>query len=111
MSYTDTQDAEHWIRRLKVEGEKQVGEEILSELRRLLSPTIPPPYFVKAHAWEHGVTYWLPGKYDPAELSKEALTPFKAMPDVHVCGESFSLRQGWVEGALEHTATLLKKLR
>lgn len=111
MSYTDTQDAEHWIRRLKVEGEKRVGEEILSELRRLLSPTIPPPYFVKAHAWEHGVTYWLPGKYDPAELSKEALTPFKAMPDVHLCGESFSLRQGWVEGALEHTAALLKKLR
>jgi monoamine oxidase len=111
MSYTDRQDAEYWIGRLTTEGEKQVGEEMLQELRRLLTPSIPPPYFVKAHAWTHGVTYWLPGAYEPATLSKEAITPFRNMPAVHVCGESFSLRQGWIEGAIEHAAFMLKKLR
>jgi monoamine oxidase len=110
MSYTDTQDAAYWIRKLKTVGEKKVGEEMLAELRKLIRPTIPPPYFMKAHAWDYGVTYWLPGRYDPAELSKEALRPIPAMPNVHLCGESFSLRQGWMEGALEHAATLLKIL-
>jgi len=109
MSYTDTQDAQFWIQKLKTEGEKRVGEEMVSELRRLLQPSIPPPYFVKAHAWDHGVTYWLPGAYDPVDLSKEALRPFAAMPNVHVVGESFSLRQGWMEGALEHAAQLLNR--
>jgi len=110
MSYTDTQDAAYWIRKLKTEGEKKVGEEMLAELRKLIRATIPPPYFVKAHAWDYGVTYWLPGRYDPVELSKAALTPISTMPNVHLCGESFSLRQGWMEGAVEHAATLLKKL-
>jgi monoamine oxidase len=110
MSYTDSQDATYWIEKLKAKGEKEVGEEMLAELRKLLRPSIPPPYFVKAHAWEQGVTYWLPGRYDPAELSKKALRPFESMPNVHICGESFSVRQGWMEGAVEHAAMLLKKL-
>lgn len=111
MSYTDTQDARYWIDKLHAQGEKKVGEEMLAELRKLLMPSIPPPYFVKAHAWDHGVTYWLPGHYDPAKLSKEAVTPFpETMPAVHVCGESFSLRQGWMEGAVEHAALVIKKL-
>ncbi len=111
MSYTDTQDAQFWIDKLNTDGEKKVGEEMLAELRKLLRPSIPPPRFVKAHAWAHGVTYWLPGNYSPKELSKGALTPFpKELPAVHVCGESFSLRQGWMEGAVEHAAALLKKI-
>ena len=105
MSYTDTQDAAYWIRKLKTDGEKKVGEEMLAELRKLIRPTIPPPYFTKAHAWDYGVTY-----YDPVELSKAALTPIGTMPNVHLCGESFSLRQGWMEGAVEHASMLLKKL-
>jgi protoporphyrinogen oxidase len=111
MSYTDSQDARYWIEKLHADGEKKVGEEMLAELRKLLSPSIPPPFFVKAHAWDHGVTYWLPGHYDPAKLSKEAVTPFpETMPAIHVCGESFSLRQGWMEGAVEHAALVVKKL-
>jgi monoamine oxidase len=110
MSYTDLQDAEYWIGRLKTEGEKKVGQEILAELRKLLDAEIPTPRFVKAHAWDFGVSYWLPGAYEPTELSREALTPIAAMPDVHVCGESFSTRQGWMEGAVEHAAMLLPKL-
>ena len=110
MSYTDTQDARFWIDKLNAVGEKKVGEEMLAELRKLLSPEIPTPNFVKAHAWDYGVTYWLPGDYEPATASREAMTPLPAMPDVHICGESFSTRQGWMEGALEHAALLVPKL-
>lgn len=110
MSYTDSQDAEAWKGKLDQVGERAVGEEILGELRRLIAPTIPPPTFVKAHYWEHGVSYWLPGSYDPREESRGAYRPLKEMPSVHLCGESFSLRQGWIEGALEHAVGLLRIL-
>jgi monoamine oxidase len=110
MSYTDSQDAEAWKEKLDQVGEKKVGEEILGELRRLIQPTIPPPTFVKAHYWSDGATYWLPGSYDPAEKSKEAYRPLAAMPSVHLCGESFSMRQGWMEGAAEHAAGLCRLL-
>lgn len=112
ISYTDSQDAEYWMQRLDAHGEAAVGEEIVAELRRLLKPTIPSPILVKAHAWKDGVTYWLPGKYDPAAVSREALTPLpEKVPGLHICGESFSLRQGWMEGALEHAEELVKVLK
>lgn len=110
ISYTDSEDAEFWKEKLDAVGEKKVGEEIVGHLRRLLTPTIPGASFVKAHFWEHGVTYWLPGKYDPKELSLEAYQPFPTMRNVHICGESFSLRQAWTEGAIEHAAGLVRVL-
>lgn len=110
ISYTDSQDAEFWKEKLDAVGEAKVGEEIVGHLRRLVSPTIPGPSFVKAHFWEHGVTYWLPGKYDPATVSREAYRPIPSMPTLHICGESFSLRQAWAEGAIEHAAGLVKIL-
>lgn len=110
ISYTDSQDARYWKEKIDRVGEKVVSEEILEQLRRLLKPTIPGPTFVKAHYWENGVTYWLPGNYSPKDVSTEAYRPFPTMPGVHVCGESFCLRQGWVEGAIEHSAGLVKIL-
>jgi hypothetical protein len=110
ISYTDSEDAEFWKEKLDAVGEAKVGEEIVADLRRLVSPTIPGASFVKAHYWENGVTYWLPGKYDPATLSREAYAPFPTLRGVHICGESFSLRQAWTEGAMEHAAGLVKLL-
>ena len=110
ISYTDSQDAEHWKEKLDAVGETKVAEEIVAQLRRLIKPTIPGPTFVKAHYWENGVTYWLPGTYDPATVSREAYQPFPSMRGVHICGESFSLRQAWAEGAIEHAAGLVKIL-
>lgn len=110
ISYTDSDDAEYWKEKIDAVGEAKVGEEIVGQLRRLVKPTIPGPSFVKAHYWEHGVSYWLPGAYDPKDVSQEAYRPFPQMPGVHVCGESFSLRQAWIEGALEHAGALAKIL-
>jgi hypothetical protein len=40
-------------------------------------------------------------------MSKEALHPLTSMPGVYCCGESFSLRQAWMEGALESADLLI----
>ncbi len=108
LSYTDSQDATYWIEKLHARGEEAVGKEIVEELRRLLKPTIPSPTYVKAHAWDHAVTYWLPGRYDPDEESKRSIRPLQeTMPHVWMCGESYSVRQGWMEGALEQAEAML----
>lgn len=111
ISYTDSQDADYWKAIIDEKGETAAGMQAVEELRTLLRADIPSPSLIKAHYWRHGVTNWLPGSYDPRELSHAALRPFaQEMPTLHFCGESFSLRQGWMEGALEHADALLKML-
>jgi len=72
--------------------------------------TIPEPTFFKSHSWSTGATYWLPGLYSPETLSKESIQPLSSMPHVFLCGESWSMKQAWVEGALEHTIQCLGQL-
>lgn len=111
LSYTDGRDARHLLSILE-KGEEEFEEYLMKEIRLMFPDSkIPEPHFLKAHPWFEGCTYWLPGNYDPKKLSEEALQPFPdTMPALHCCGESFSMRQAWMEGALEHADALLKKL-
>ena len=115
ISYTDSTDAEPLIARLERDGEEGLGKFLVEDLRTLLADTyktIPDPTMVKAYPWKEGVTYWLPGDYDPYAKSKEACRPFpKQHPNWFVCGESYSTRQCWAEGALEHTEMMLEVFR
>ena len=88
-------------------------KKIMKDLRELFpEKDIPDPLFMKSHYWQDGVTYWLPGPWEPEKDSVAALQPFpKKCPNLFLCGESFSLRQGWVEGALEHADKLLDYIR
>ena len=111
MSYTDGKDARALETMLESKGEDALEDYLMKELRKMF-PTkeIPESLFFKPHPWTHGCTYWLPGTYDPEKLSDAALQPFPStMPGLYCCGESFSLRQAWMEGALEHADRLLKK--
>lgn len=108
ISYTDSRDAEPLIALLKEKGERGLGEFLVKELAAVLGHPVPPPLFVRAHKWKEAVTYWLPGDYSPNELSKQACHPMPdTLPNVFLCGESYSLRQCWVEGALEHAEQML----
>jgi monoamine oxidase len=111
ISYTDGPDTKHWTHILRSKGEKVLEKEIMKSIRELFpSITIPDPIFFKAHDWPTGCTYWLPGLYNPKEMSKKIMQPFpNTLHNVFVCGESFSMRQAWVEGALEHSEEMLRK--
>lgn len=110
ISYTDGEDSEKYNAVFKKEGEKGLMKVVMKDVRELFPDLkIPDPVFFKGHHWDTGVTYWLKGDYNVEDASLAACKPFpKSLPGVYVCGESFSLRQAWVEGALEHTATCLK---
>jgi hypothetical protein len=110
ISYTDSEDAEPLMRILdEQDGETKLGKKLVEDLRVLFGDrTIPDPLFVKTYPWPQGVSYWRPGTYDPYVESRQAIRPFpKERPGWFVCGESFSVHQCWIEGALEHAASAL----
>lgn len=101
ISYTDDRDTSHW------HGLK--GPRLQAEVRRLWPALeIPEPTWIRPYEWHDGCTYWMPGDYDPVAESRRMLRPRPAtMPELYVCGESFSVgRQAWIEGALEHAELL-----
>jgi phytoene dehydrogenase-like protein len=103
ISYTESQDTERF--RGLVGPSLQAA--LTTELRRLFpGQTVPPMKWARAYEWTHGCTYWTPGNYDPAAESALALRPFRDWPRFHLCNESFSLRQAWMEGSLEHAAAI-----
>lgn len=111
ISYTDADDTTEYMKIQKRGGDKALEKAILGDVRHLFPDLkIPQPLFFRSHPWETGATYWLPGDYNPVESSKEACLGIQSLPNVYVCGESWSTRQAWVEGALEHAEECLKRI-
>jgi hypothetical protein len=108
VSYTDSHDTDEFNRILKKYGEESLGRHIQNLLKELFGP-IPNYKFFKSHYWKYGATYWLPGDYNPVEESKKSLKPFDS--EVYLVGESFSLNQAWIEGALEQCNKLFDTYR
>ena len=108
ISYTDGNSARPLLEILEKKGEDGLRNYLMEELRMMFPDRdIPDPIFFKAHPWYSGCTYWLPGNYDVIKESKKSIQPFSDRPGLYVCGESFSLRQAWMEGALEQAELLL----
>jgi hypothetical protein len=103
ISYVESQDT-RFFRGLRGPALRKVLQR---EVNRLI-PDTPKILWAHAYEWTHGCTYWLPGKYDPITESKKAMN---IGPRLHLCNESFSLRQAWIEGSLEHAAGLLATLK
>jgi len=104
-SYTDSKDTEAW------KDDSTLSKEVIGDLRKLLpEKKIPAPLLFKSHLWKDGCSYWLPGLYDPAEVSLKIMQPLPMrLPYVFVCGESYSMKQAWMEGAIEHAEAMLQK--
>lgn len=112
ISYTDGKDANWWIKQDETNaehGEENVKDLIMIEIRKLFPErNIPSPIFFKQHPWYEGCTYWLPGNYDVEEESKKSIHPKPGtMPNLFMCGESFAVKQCWVESALQQADKLL----
>jgi monoamine oxidase len=115
ISYTDGVDAEGFLclGDSGKEGQQKAVDAVMRDLRLLFSDRpIPDPNFYRVHGWTDGCTYWLPsmGKdvYDPKKESIASHTSH-GLKDVFVVGESFSTKQAWIEGALEHVEQLFEK--
>lgn len=113
ISYTDGDDTRSYMKIQEKGGDKALEKAVMADVRRLFpEKRIPNPEFFRSHPWKTGCTYWLPGEYDPEKVSEESCNPLPSvLPNVYLCGESWSMRQVWVEGALEQTEKCLRILK
>jgi monoamine oxidase len=108
ISYTDGDDARYWIKMLDTKHRPFVQDKVMKEIRLLFPDlSIPEPTEFHTYPWHDGCSYWRPGLYDPEAMCKSSLRVSK---HVSACGESLSMRQAWIEGALESAAELVKQL-
>ena len=112
ISYTDGADTRVYARVFKKYGEYPLSSLVMKDVRKLFpDKKIPNPLFIAAYFWDLGATYWKPGHYDPERVSRELIHPLPSqLPGVYLTGESWSLKQAWVEGALEQTNKMLHQL-
>jgi protoporphyrinogen oxidase len=112
-SYLDSRDIELWTDLEKKANNDKLIQKIQNETQALFPElSIPEPLFTKAYLWHDGCSYWLPGATNYRKLSSEALHPMpETYPNLHIVGESFSKKQQWIEGALEHASELIGALK
>lgn len=102
ISYTDGDDTKAYAK--LIGSDFALKKAVMADVHSLFPDVnIQDPTFIKAHYWPSGCTYWQPGHYDPVKESLAACKPLGSLPGLFMCGESFSTRQTWVEGALDHT--------
>jgi len=112
VSYTDAEDTRAFHRIQRAGGDEGLQKVIMKELRKLFPDIeIPDPVYFKSHYWSTGATYWLPGSYVPETVSRKSIRPLPSViPRLWLTGESTSMRQAWVEGALEQTLLCLSDI-
>jgi len=112
VSYTDAEDTSVFHRIQRAGGDEALQKVIMKELRKLFPDIeIPEPVHFKSHYWHTGATYWLPGNYVPETVSRKSIRPLPlSLPKVWLTGESWSMRQAWVEGALEQSLLCLSDI-
>ena len=107
ISYTEGQDTQHFK---GLKGLQLMGA-LSQEISRLFpNEIVPLIVWAEAYEWSYGCSYWLPGDYDPVAESRKALQPVPGKA-LHLCNESYSNKQVWMEGSLQHANVLFKLLQ
>jgi|TARA_B110000971_G_C20037268_1_gene515115 monoamine oxidase len=107
ISYTDGEYAKMWSK-LHANGDEYLIKSIHKEIKSLFGIEPPKPEFVAVHYWNEGFHTWNSG-YTMDYSYQKMLKPFQEK-NIFVCGEAFSRKQGWIEGALESCYDILKIL-
>lgn len=107
ISYTDGKDIEAFKdKKDKLLKETKIKEKIHKEINRLFSNKVPQPTYFKSHYWTVGAHHWKPN-CDSDKISKKMINPLK---NIYICGEAFSQKQAWIEGALETSESVIQKI-
>ena len=107
ISYTDGEYAKYWKKIIdSPNGAKKQKSELLKELS-ILFPDIKigNPNDLINHYWERGACYWKKNVNSNIQI-KKMVKPTKY--NLFICGDSYSARQAWMEGALETSNEVLK---
>jgi monoamine oxidase len=107
VSYTDGEDIRSFKdKKDKLLKETKIKDKVHNELNRLFGGKVPQPTYFKVHYWTVGAHHWKP-HCDSNKISKKMINPLK---NVYICGEAFSQKQAWVEGALETSELVVSNI-
>lgn len=107
ISYTDGKDVEAFkIKKDKLMKEAKIKDKIHKELNILFGGKVPQPTYFKIHYWTVGAHHWKPN-CDSDNISSLMLNP---IDNIYICGEAFSQKQAWIEGALETSESVVQKI-
>jgi len=108
IAYVEGEDVNPYLNKEgKIQKDIVIKNKIQKELKLLFpdKKIIEPTYF-KSHLWKIGDHSWKPG-YNSVKIAKELLNPIK---NIYICGEAFSHKQAWIEGALQTATDVLDML-
>ena len=75
-------------------------------LDKVFKSKVGQPTFYKKYYWKNAIHYWKPNVNEKYMYGKI----MNIKKNVYICGESFSLNQGWGEGVVSMSKDLVKKL-
>lgn len=104
ISYSDSNHADYWGR-LNLENTKKVLKKLLEETFH--NKKIDNPEWIKKIYWKNAIHFWKPNVNEKT-LYKRIM---KLRPNILIGGESFSLNQGWCEGAVQTSIDLSKLIK
>ncbi len=102
ISYTDDKYTKKWVG--MSDNDKKI--KIVRDVKKVFGIDINKPYKVIECNWKSGVGYW--NKGIDSDLCYELL--LNPLENIYICGENYSKRQSWVEGALESSLDCIKKI-
>ncbi len=114
VSYSDSKQAQAWNDTAEL-GTNRLTRRITRQLRELFPDMKVPskPIWLEAYHWENAIHMWKPGVN--SSIVRKQVREHLSEPGLYVCGEAYSSRQCWVDGALqtveEVIPDLLKRLR
>jgi hypothetical protein len=105
ISYTDDKYAKWWKDLYMEHGKKRVIKELTKITNETFSldlggSRIPAPKDIVIAYWEDGVASWKSGTVHSDKIAKEIARPFGEYTNLYICGENYSIKQQWIEGAL-----------
>ncbi len=92
ISYTDNKYAEYW------KNKKNIVPLINKYIKKTFNKNIEDPIYIKKIYWDCGVGYWKKN-INSKLIYKKIEKPYDDML-LYICGENYSLTQGWIEGSL-----------
>ncbi len=104
ISYSDWNHSDYWGR-LNLDNTKKVLKKLLGETFH--NKNIDSPEWIKKIYWKNAIHFWKPNVNEKT-LYKKIM---KLRPNIFIGGESFSLNQGWCEGAVQTSIDLSKLLK
>lgn len=103
--YNDNKNAEY-MRNIVADG--NLKKFLKQNLERIFpDKEIPEPTFLNCHYWKNGNHFWLP-LYDNKKIHEYMINPIK---NLYIAGESYSMKQAWIEGSLETSDKIINLLK